>query len=146
MAATKTTSYKTAEEHLEDAALLVGPSDDEVAQWARGQARREVELIARKIWRRARSRSLDRGLSLSLPYFDDGVMEMRQLELEVIPKGRIPFVPAFVVLAARREKERLAAQDGMSEGTKQHLTELLESLEGEFGAPEADDNGPIVRG
>jgi hypothetical protein len=105
-----------------------------------------VELIARKIWRRARSRSLDRGLSLSLPYFDDGVMEMRQLELEVIPKGRIPFVPAFVVLAARREKERLAAQDGMSEGTKQHLTELLESLEGEFGAPEADDNGPIVRG
>jgi hypothetical protein len=103
-------------------------------------------VIIRKIWRRARARSLDRGLRLSLPYFDDEAMEVRQREVEVIPRGRIMFVPAFVVLAARREKELVAAEGGMSEETKQHLLGLLGILEREFGAPEADNNGPIARG
>jgi hypothetical protein len=124
----------------------LAPRDDEIADWARQQVHQEWTVIIRKIWRRARARSLDRGLRLSLPYFDDEAMEVRQREVEVIPRGRIMFVPAFVVLAARREKELVAAEGGMSEETKQHLLGLLGILEREFGAPEADNNGPIARG
>jgi hypothetical protein len=138
MATAKTTSYEDDVEALREIAGPIGPSDSEVVQWARLQARQELEMIVRKIWRRARSRTLDRGLSLSLPYFDDGGMEMRRLEMEVIPRGRIMFVPAFVVVAARREIERIAPEASMTEGTKRHLIELLGILEHEFGgaAPE----------
>jgi hypothetical protein len=138
MATAKTASYEIDEEQLREIAEPVAPSDDEVIRWARLQAQQSMEMIVGKIWRRARSRTLDRGLSLSLPYFDDGAMEMRQLEMEVIPRGRVMFVPAFVVVAARREKQRVASEASMTEGTKQHLIDLLGILEQEFGgeAPE----------
>lgn len=116
----------------------MAPGDDEVALWARDQAQQELQLIVRRIWRRARSRSLDRGLTLSLPYFDDAAMELRQREVEVIPRGRIQFVPAFVVLAARREKARVATEPSLSESTRQHLVELLDVLEREFGGSSGD--------
>jgi hypothetical protein len=118
----------------------LAPGDDEIAAWARGQAEQELQGIVRKIWRRARSRSLDRGLSLSLPYFDDTAMEVRPWEMEVIPRGRIPFVAAFVVLAARRERALVEAAPGLSEGTRRHLVGLLGILEREFAGP-ADDSG-----
>jgi hypothetical protein len=65
-------------------------------------------------------------------------MEMRQLEMEVIPRGRVMFVPAFVVMAARREMERVASASSMTEGTKRHLIELLGILEHEFGEATAE--------
>lgn len=133
MAAKVPPSLEIEERLLREIAEPAAPRDDEVIQWAQGQARQELETIVRKIWRRARSRALDRGLSLSLPYFDDEAMEMRQLEMEVIPRGRIMFVPAFVVLAARREIERIGADPAMTGGTKRHLIGLLEVLEREFG-------------
>ncbi len=116
------------------------PGDDQVAGWARQQAHQELAVIIRRIWRRARAHSLDRGLTLSLPYFDDEAMEIREREVEVIPRGRIMFVPAFMVLAARREKEQVAAEAGLSEGTRRHLISLLEVLERQFGGS-TDDGG-----
>jgi hypothetical protein len=138
MATAKAASYEIDEEQLREIAAPVAPSDDEVIRWARLQALQSMEMIVGKIWRRARSRTLDRGLSLSLPYFDDGAMEIRRLEIEVIPRGRVMFVPAFVVVAARREKQRVASEASMTEGTRQHLIDLLGILEHEFGgaAPE----------
>ncbi len=118
----------------------LAPGDEEIASWARGQTEQELQGILRKVWRRARSRSLDRGLSLTLPYFDDTAMEVRSWEMEVIPRGRIPFVPAFVVLAAQREKGRVAADPGLSESTRRHLVGLLDILEREFAGP-PDDGG-----
>jgi hypothetical protein len=118
----------------------LAPGDDEIASWARGQMEQELQGVVRKIWRRARSRSLDRGLSLSLPYFDDTAMEVRSWEMEVIPRGRIPFVAAFVVLAARREKARVGVAPGLSESTRRHLVGLLDVLEREFAGP-FDDGG-----
>jgi len=50
----------------------------------------------------------------------------------IIPRGRIPFVPAFVVLAARQEIERVLAEAGLSEATQAHLVELLQALAGAF--------------
>jgi len=71
------------------------------------------------------------GLSLSLPYFDDQMLEMRLLDLEVIP-GRTLFIPAFVVLAARREQERVAQDKRLSHSTRIYLVSQLKTLEHAF--------------
>ncbi len=64
---------------------------------------------------RASRHQLDRGLRLSLPYFDDRRLSLRYWSFTVIPKGRILFVPAFVVLAVEREIERVQAQREFTE-------------------------------
>jgi hypothetical protein len=142
--ATTTTSTGLEEAPLRSPEEPVAPGDAEVARWAREQARQELAVIIRKIWRRARAHGLDRGLTLSLPYFDDEAMEICQREVDVIPKGRIMFVPAFVVLAARREKQRVAAEAGMSESTRDHLMGLLEILEQGFDGTRPEGGWPHI--
>ena len=63
----------------------------------RALARYEVEEIIQTIQKRAMAHDLNRGLSLSLPYFNDQTLTMEDYGFEVIPAGRIMFVPAFVV-------------------------------------------------
>jgi hypothetical protein len=58
---------------------------------------------------------------------------MRLYEFEVIPKGRVLFVPAFVVLAARREQNRVAQEFHGSDSTRMHLLAELKALEQAFG-------------
>ena len=68
----------------------------------RALARYETQQIIDTIRSRAAAHDLNRGLSLSLPYFDDQSLEMRMYEFQVIPAGRIMFTPGFVVRACRR--------------------------------------------
>jgi hypothetical protein len=89
----------------------------------------ELEEIIGKTQRWARAGRLDRGLSLSLPYFDDQSMEICWRELMVTPRGRIPFLPAFVVVAAQDESQRVAAEDRMCAATREHLLAQLHALE-----------------
>jgi hypothetical protein len=89
-----------------------------------------------KIERRAKANELNRGLSLSLPYFDDQLLEMRALDFEIIPTGRTLFIPAFVVLAARREQARVAQDMHLSQSTRMHLLSELKTLERAFEASE----------
>jgi hypothetical protein len=102
---------------------------------AQGQALSSLQtgVIIGKIKRGADAGELNRGLSLSLPYFDDQTLEMRLYEFEVIPKGRVLFVPAFVVLAARREQNRVAQEFHGSDSTRMHLLAELKALEQAFG-------------
>jgi hypothetical protein len=93
----------------------------------------ELEDIVRKINRRAEANDLNRGLWLSLPYFDDRALEMKMHEFEVIPPGRTMFAPAFVVLAARREQKAVEQNDALSPSTRMHLLAELISLEKAFG-------------
>ncbi len=95
-------------------------------------AHREVRGIVRTIWRRALENDLNRGLWLSVPYFDDRALELKDYEFEVIPPGRTMFVPAFVALAASREQERVEQQDSLSPSTRIHLLAELKSLEQAF--------------
>jgi hypothetical protein len=95
-------------------------------------AHRQGRRIVRKIWRRAMANSLDRGLSLSLPYFDDQALEMKLYEFAVIPPGRTMFVPAFVALAARREQEKVEQCDSFPPSTRMHLLAELKDLERAF--------------
>lgn len=91
------------------------------------------EIIA-KIRRKAASGQLDRGFSLSLPYFDDQMLEMKMLDFKVIPAGWVMFVPAFVVLAVRREQARVAQDTRLGHVTRMHLLSELKALERAFEA------------
>ena len=92
----------------------------------------EVEEIIRTIQKRASSHDLNRGLSLSLPYFNDQTLLMENYSFEVIPAGRIMFVPAFVVRAAREQEAKIAQDTRMSQSTRKHLLAELRSLEQAF--------------
>lgn len=89
------------------------------------------EIIAR-VKERAASGSLNRGLSLSLPYFDDQELRIDITKFEVIPAGRIMFVPAFVVRAVRQEEMKVSQDTRLNLSTRKHLLHLLELLEKAF--------------
>ena len=88
--------------------------------------------IIHEIKQRAKNNSLNRGLSLSLPYFNDQSLELVNLNFEVIPAGRIMFVPAFVVRAAREEQAKVAQDTRLNASTRQHLMGKLKALESAF--------------
>ena len=98
----------------------------------RALARHETDEIIRTIQRRAAAHQLNRGLSLSLPYFDDQALAMQSYELEVIPSARITFVPAFVVRAAREEQVKVAQDTRLSPSTRRYLLAELKTLVAEF--------------
>jgi hypothetical protein len=98
----------------------------------RALARYEVSEIIRTIKHRAAAQDLNRGLSLSLPYFDDQALEMRTHDFEVIPAGRIMFVPAFVVRSARLEQVKVAQDTRLSPSTRKHLVAELKTMETAF--------------
>lgn len=95
-------------------------------------ARHETNEIIQAIWQRVKSNKLNRGLSLSLPYFDDQDMELKNLDFVAIPAGRIMFVPAFLVLAICEAQAKVTRYNQMSPSTRQHLLAELKSLEKAF--------------
>ncbi len=98
----------------------------------RALARYETDEIIRTIKRRASANDLNRGLSLSLPYFDDQDLQVKIYDFEVIPAGRIMFVPAFVVRAARQEQAVVAQDTRLSPSTRRYLLAELNLLEQAF--------------
>jgi hypothetical protein len=98
----------------------------------RALARYKAAEIIKTIKERAASNNLNRGLTLSLPYFDDQVLKMATSNFEVIPAGRIMFVPAFVVRAARQEEVKVAQDTRLNLSTRNHLRAQLKMLENAF--------------
>jgi hypothetical protein len=98
----------------------------------RALARYETQDMIQEIRRRAAAESLNRGLSLSLPYFDDQTLSMEVHKFDVIPAGRVMFVPAFVVLASRREQGKVAQDTRLDPSTRKHLMAELQALEKAF--------------
>jgi hypothetical protein len=99
---------------------------------ARALARVQTREIIITIQRRSAAHDLNRGLSLSLPYFDDQILEMRTHFFEIIPAGRIMFVPEFVVRAALQEQAKVAQDTRLSPSTRKHLLNELQMLERAF--------------
>ncbi|MBF8281886.1 MAG: hypothetical protein HW378_801 [Anaerolineales bacterium] len=99
----------------------------------RALARYQTGEIIAAIKRRAAAQDVNRGLSLSLPYFDDQSLEMHLRDMEIIPAGRIMFVPAFVVRAMREEQAKVAQDTRLSPSTRKHLLIELQMLEQAFG-------------
>ncbi len=98
----------------------------------RALARFHMREIIRTIRRRADAADLNRGLRLSLPFFDDQDLIMKDYSLDVIPAGRIMFIPAFVVRAAREERAMVAQDTRLNSSTRRHLLEELCMLEEAF--------------
>jgi hypothetical protein len=98
----------------------------------RALARYETREIINTIKERAAQHDLNRGLSLSLPYFDDQDLVMALESFEVIPQGRIMFVPAFVVRAAREQQAKVADDTRLSLSTRKHLIQELGMLGAAF--------------
>jgi hypothetical protein len=98
----------------------------------RALARYETYELVKAIQRRVRLNSLNRGLSLDISYFDDQALSIKNYLLEVIPAGRIMFIPAFVVLAVRKEYSRISQDTRMNSSTRKHLLSLLAILEKAF--------------
>ncbi len=98
----------------------------------RALARYETREIIKTIKERAARHDLNRGLSLSVPYFDDQELVMALEGFEVIPQGRIMFLPAFVVKAARGQQAKVADDTRLSPSTRQHLIQELIMLEAAF--------------
>ncbi len=94
----------------------------------RALARYQTGEIVRTIKARAEAHDLNRGLSLSLPYFDDQTLRVEPHDFVVIPAGRIMFVAALVVRAARQEKAKVAQDTRLNASTRRHLLSLLEML------------------
>jgi hypothetical protein len=94
----------------------------------RALARFETGAIIATLQRRAAAKDLNRGLSLSLPYFDDQILEMKSHDFDVIPAGRVMFVPAFIVLAAQKELVKVEQDTRLNRSTRIHLLEELQRL------------------
>ncbi len=92
----------------------------------------ETGQAINRIKQRAADNDLNRGLELSLPYFDDQRLEYRTLDFTIIPPGRYMYVPAFVVLAARREQTLVAQDTRLSLSTRKYLLAELSLLEKTF--------------
>jgi hypothetical protein len=95
-------------------------------------ARYELHEMIRIIQRRVAGNNLNRGLSLNLPYFNDQTMKLESSYLEIIPKGRVMYVPAFMVLAVRAQGARVAQDTRLSLSTRRYLLAELGALEKEF--------------
>ena len=102
----------------------------------RALARYQSGVVIGKIRRYAEAGDLNLGFSLSLPYFDDQTLEMKMVDFQVIPTGRTMFVPAFVVLAARREQNRLQQDTRLGESTRMHILSELKAIEHAFESAE----------
>jgi hypothetical protein len=90
----------------------------------RALASYEVQEIIQTIRHRAAAHDLDRGLWLSLPYFNDQLLVVENYCFEVVPAGRIMFVPAFVVLMVQQQAAKVAQDTRLSRTTRKYL--LLE--------------------
>ena len=98
----------------------------------RALARYEMSGIIEEIRTRAARHDLNRGLSLSVPYFDDQSLAMEQVGFDVIPSGRIMFVPAFVVKSVREEQAKVCDDTHLNASTRQHVLQQLKRLEYAF--------------
>jgi hypothetical protein len=98
----------------------------------RALGRFHMREIIHTIQRRAETNDLNRGLRLSLPFFDDQDLKLKDHPLDVIPAGRIMFIPTFVIRAAREEQAMVAQDTRLNSSTRKHLLEELCLLEEAF--------------
>ncbi|PWH19344.1 MAG: hypothetical protein DDG59_03325 [Anaerolineae bacterium] len=100
------------------------------------QGRAYCEYLTKSILSTIRKRqsqhTLNRGLSIHLPYFDDQLLEIRYLDLEVVPPGRIAFEEVFLIHAIQRAQESISKNSKLSLSTRQHILEELKLMETSF--------------
>jgi len=104
----------------------------QVINQGRALAKYKTEEIIRGVRERVKQGTLNRGLSISLPYYDDQELHLKETELEIIPAGRILFKAVFVVRAAQLERAKVTQDTRLNISTRKHLLHELELLERAF--------------
>jgi hypothetical protein len=104
----------------------------QVINQGRALACYKTEQIIQAILKRVEKGTLNRGLSISLPFFDDQELRMKEILLEAVPAGRIPFKPIFVVRIARLEHAKVSQDTRLNTSTRKYLLRELELLEQVF--------------
>jgi hypothetical protein len=107
----------------------------QIVNQGRALALYETGQIITGIKQRAARGSLDRGFSLSLPYFNDQSLRLENLHFEVIPTGWIPFDPAYVMWVARHEQANVSQKMELTPSTRRYLLRELKLLEQAFEIP-----------
>jgi hypothetical protein len=126
--------------HTESVQPLVETrAEEDLILRGRALAHLAIDEMIAELDLRASRHQLDRGLRISLPYFDDRRLSLRYWSFTVIPTGRIMFVPAFVVVAVEREVDRVQAQHEFTDSTRTHLLEGLHQLASAFRSGAADN-------
>jgi hypothetical protein len=98
----------------------------------RAFAQYQLQQIVRTIQHRVVEHKLDRGLRLSLPFFNDQTLTMEEYNFEVIPAGRIMFVSAFLVLAVQHQGAKVVQDIHFNQSTRKHLLSQLSKLQQAF--------------
>jgi hypothetical protein len=120
-------------------------AEDDLIRRGRSLAHLAVDEMVAEIQLRASRHLLDRGLRISVPYFDDRRLSLRYWAFTVIPKGRILFVPAFVVLAIDREVERARSSREFTPSTRAHLLGMLLKVGDAFRRDPYANLNPAIR-
>ena len=92
----------------------------------------EVDQICITIKHRFESHNLDRGFSLRLPYFNDQTLALELYDFDVVPSGRLMFVPAFLVLAVRNQGAKIIQEPCFNRTTRLNLVRELYTIERAF--------------
>jgi hypothetical protein len=87
-----------------------------------------TEKIANELHARWQKREVIRGLTLHIPYLDEKTCHMTFYEMVVIPVGRIPFRPEFIVGACRIEQQKVRKNPQLSQATRWQLVSQLNEL------------------
>jgi len=98
----------------------------------RALARSYTRQIITRIHAKAETGDLDRGLQISLPYFEINDLAIHLYPVNVIPKGRIKFIPEFLVLAMQQTAWKVQQDPQINTSSRRHLLAQLASIENSF--------------
>ena len=101
----------------------------------RALARYQTREIIHTIQERAKAQSLNRGLSLSLPYFDDQDLKIKNHNFVIIPAGTDHVCASFCGSRCLEEQAKIAQDTRFSHSTRTHLMSELQMLGDAFESP-----------
>ena len=104
----------------------------QIINQGRALAQYKTHQIIQTIQDRVAKGTLNRGLMITLPYYNDQDLCMAETNLEVVPAGRISFKPVFVVRAVSLEYAKVAQDTRFNSSTRKYLLKELEMFEQVF--------------
>lgn len=98
----------------------------------RALARYHTNQIITRLRARASAGELNRGLQLSLPYFELNDLSLHLYPIKIIPAGHVMFIPEFVVLAMQMTAWKVQQDPKISSSSCRHLLTQIASIENAF--------------
>jgi hypothetical protein len=94
----------------------------------RALAQHRTTALITELKERSQRGEITRGLTVLVPYLDERIYRMTTYPIEIIPAGRIPFRPEFILAACRMEQQRIRKHPQLSQATRWQLISQLDLL------------------